>query len=465
LRVRWTGLTAARRWLVALCTLVLLAAGLLVWSPGLNGPYQFDDYATPLDDPASQSLAAWTHQLPLTLRPLTKLSYALEADAGLSSRPGARRVLSIGLLAVAAVLLYLLIAQLESGLAPLAAAFLAALWFVHPVHADSVLMISGRTAVLAAMLLLAALLAFERARPLLAGVLFLFACLSRETALAGLLPFGVLAASRPGATPRAVLRELAPILAASVIAVGWLFTTPRYLELAEFSFLGRPVWHSLFAQVGAVPAGLAVLLRPSELSIDYGIPLPAAATEPLFLAGLVLYLVAAAGIVVFLRRSRTAALGLALWLAALLPTQSLVPKLDALSNRPLSLALAGLLIAAAPLLGVAMGRPMRRPAIRPRSSSWLSRGASVGALVLVVMLAVSTARRSELFGSELALWEDAASKSSLSARPHVQYALILKRAGRDREAWQEIAIARGMDPFSPRIDVLQRAWRPERDTP
>ncbi len=463
-RLRWMGLTAARRWLTAVGILVALVAGFLVWSPGLNGPYQFDDYATPLDDPASQSLAAWTQYLPLTLRPLTKLSYALEADAGLTGRPAVRRVLSIGLLAAAALLLYRLIAQLQPGLAPLGAAFLTALWFLHPVHADSVLMLSGRTALLAAVLLLAALLAMDRARPLLAGVLFLLACLARETALAGLLPLAVLAASRPAATPRAVLRSLAPVLVAGLIALGWFLTTPRYVALAEYSFLGRPLGDSLLAQVGAVPAGLAVLLQPSRLSIDYGIALPTAASEPLFIVGLGLYLIAAAGIVLCLRRSRSVALGLALWLAALLPTQSLIPKLDALSNRPLGLALAGLLIAMAPLLSLVIAR-LHTPALSRFWSAWLSRGAGVGALVLLAMLAGATAQRSALFRSELALWEDAAAKSSASARPHVQYAMLLKSAGRAREAWQQIAIARGLDPFSARIEILHKAWRPESDTP
>jgi len=441
-----------------------LAGGFLVWSPGLNGPYQFDDYATPLNDPASQSLAAWTHYLPLTLRPLTKLTYAVEADAGLSSLPGVRRAFSIGLLALAALLLYRLIAQLQSNVAPLTAAFLAALWFVHPVHADSVLMLSGRTALLATVLLLAALLAFERARPLLAGVLFMFACLSRETALAGLLPFVVLAASRPGTTVRSVLRELAPVVVAGLIVITWFLTTPRYVQLAEYSFLGRPLWHSLLAQVGAVPTGLMLSLQPSKLSIDYGMPLPTAATAPLFLAGLMLYVVAVVGIVLLLRRSRTAALGLALWLAALLPTQSFVPKLDALSNRPLSLALAGLLIAAAPLLAAAVER-LRTRAAGNGWSAWPGPGVGAAALMLVALLALSTAHRSDLFNSELALWQDAAAKSTTSARPHLQYAMLLKQAGRDREAWQEVSLARGIDPFSARIDVLYKAWKPENQAP
>ena len=58
------------------------------------------------------------------------------------------------------------------------------------------------------------------------------------------------------------------------------------------------------------------------------------------------------------RRRPAVSIGLAMWLAALLPTQSFVPKLDTLVNRPLSLALAGLLIAAAPLMGAAFGQVM-----------------------------------------------------------------------------------------------------------
>jgi len=47
-------------------------------------------------DPASQSLAAWWQVVPQTLRPLTKLSYALESELGATSAP-ARRVLQLGM--------------------------------------------------------------------------------------------------------------------------------------------------------------------------------------------------------------------------------------------------------------------------------------------------------------------------------------------------------------------------------
>ena len=455
-----------QRSLLAIGAMLVLIAGLSTWSAGLNGPYQFDDYVTPLGDPASQSLDAWGTFLPRTLRPATKLSYALEAEAGLSGQPAARRVVSFMLFALAAVLLGLLIARLEPRAAPFGALMLAAVWFLHPVQADSVLLLSGRTALLSAVFLLIALLALERSRPLLSAILFVLACLARETALAGLLPLAALAASRPGVSTRSVLRELSPILAGAALALLWMLTTPRYLQLAEFSLLGRPFWHSFFSQVGAVPLGLDLLLHPVRLSVDYGLPLPGKATDPLFLFGLGLYLAAAAGIVLLLRRSRIAAVGLALWLAALLPTQSLIPKLDALSNRPLSLALAGLLLLAAPILLTAF------EGVRGKASKSAATGsaifpagpglaAGVVALALLVPLAGASVQRAELFRTELSLWQDAAAKSSANPRPHMQYAALLHRAGRNREAREALSAAQAIDPFSSQIAAMAKVYQPE----
>lgn len=365
----------------------------------------------------------------------------------------------------AAGLLVVLIDRLTPGSAPLGAAFLAAVWFIHPVHADAVLLLSGRTALLSSLLLLAALLALERARRWFAGLLFVFACLSRETALAGLLPLAVLAASRPGTSFRSMARQLAPALLGGALIVAWMLTTARYLHLAEYSFLGRPFWSSLASQVGAVPVGLGVLFNPAALSIDYGIPLPTRLSEPLFLLGTVLYLAAAIGVVVFLRRSRAVAVGLAIWLAALLPTQSVVPKLDALTNRPLSFALAGLLLAAAPLLADGMGR-WRNWAQRHRSALVLTRTAPAGgALVLLLVLTAVTAQRSTLFRSELVLWQDAAAKSQRNARPHLQYAALLKRAGRDREAYREALAARLIDPFNSQVAVSVTSYHVDEVNP
>ncbi len=471
--------TVPAKLLWAAVTTLILIAGLWAWTSGLSGPYHFDDYATPLGDPASQSLAAWQQYLPVTLRPVTKLSYALEAEAGIGGDPAPRRLVSILLQVITAGLLFLLIARLAPDAAPRSATwgavFLAAIWLVHPVHADSILMLSGRTAVLSTVFLLAALLALERSHSWWAALLFVLACLSRETALAGLLPLAVLATSRPGARPREVLREIAPLLIASAIVFLWILTTPRYVDLAEFSFLGRPFWPSFSSQVGAVPVGLWLLFNPSALSIDYGIPLPTKPLEPMVLLGLAMYVAAAIGIFVFLRRSRPVAIGLALWLAALLPTQSLIPKLDALTNRPLSLALAGLLLVAAPLLAVGWSWLRVKPAGMsgeqtasqpasgvPAGTRWV---AACSAVALLLVLTTATTRRAEMFQSELSLWQDAAAKSYANARPHLQVAMLLKDQSLHHEALEALSTARTIDPFSSRINALWSVYRKDEEKP
>jgi hypothetical protein len=76
----------------------------------------------------------------------------------------------------------------------------------------------------------------------------------------------------------------------------------------------------------------------------------------------------------------------------------------------------------------------------------------------VVFLTTVTGQRSSLFQSELALWRDAASKSTVNSRPHLQYIVLLQAEGRHQEARQQLTIARTIDPFSSRIDALWKAY-------
>ena len=438
---------------------------LLAWSRGLNGPYLFDDVVTPVSDPASQSLSAWGEHLRATLRPVTKLTYALEASAGMSDEPPLRRVVSLLFHAGSALLLWILIGRLAPGVTSFGAAALAAIWFVHPVHADSVLFVSGRTTVLSNFFLIAALLALDESNRWVSAAFFALACLARETALAALLPLGVIAAVKHQGRWRATLREFAPVLGAAALAFAWMATTPRYAALADYSMAGRPWLSSVIRQVSAVPVGVGLLFAPESLSIDYGVPLATRLGQPLFLLGVLMYLAAGAGIVFFLRRRPAVSIGLAIWIAALLPTQSLMPKLDALANRPLSLALAGLLMAAAPLIGAMLSRvqpasPEATPVRRSLGGGgWRAVPAAVAAATLFTALAIETSRRATLFQSPLDLWRDAAAKSRVNERPHVNYAMFLRQEGRSSEALRELTIAARIDPFSSHIDTMMRVLR------
>jgi hypothetical protein len=435
---------------VVIATALVIA--LLAWTPGLRGPYLFDDHATPVTDPASQSLWAWGQNLRATLRPVTKLTYALEAAAGMTQEPAMRRAVTLLFHAASALLLWILIGRLVPSIGSIGAAALAVIWFVHPVHADGVLLVSGRTTVLSNMFVIASLLALDESNRWLSALFFALACLARETALAALLPLGVLAAVRHQGRWRETSQEYAPVLGAAALAMAWIATTPRYVALAEYSMAARPWLSSVIKQVSAVPVGLELLFSPRSLSIDYGIPLATKLGQPLFIAGVVMYVAAGAGIVFFLRRRPVVSIGLAIWLAALLPTQSFVPKLDALANRPLSLALAGLLIVAAPAIGAVVAR-VRWQLV-----------AGVAAAALFTALAIQTAGRALLFQSPIDLWQDAAAKSRVNERPHVNYALLLREEGRDAEAFQELSIAARIDPFSSQIDTMLRALRSQENS-
>lgn len=56
---------------------LLLAAVLAVWANALWADFQFDDWADVVDNPAAQATQAW-ERLPRTVRPLLKLTYALQ---------------------------------------------------------------------------------------------------------------------------------------------------------------------------------------------------------------------------------------------------------------------------------------------------------------------------------------------------------------------------------------------------
>ncbi len=408
------------------------------WCVGLAGPYQFDDHITPVDDPASQSLAAFVTELPRTLRPATKLTYAIEASVGVDG-PAERRAVSIAMLAVAAIALAGLLRAVVPG-ARVAALVAAIVFVAHPVHAEGVLAVTGRDAVLAMACVLAALLALARDRPRLAGAIFLVAMLARETAIAAAFPIAVLELTRPGSTWRAAASRLAPCGAALALASLWLVLTPRYHALAHASFTdARGVGTAQVAQVGAIFDGISLYVRPGSLTLDHGEPIVTRVADPRFLLGGLALVGAAIACVLAIRaRDRATAIGAALWLAAIVPTQTLVPKLDPLTERPLELGLAGIALVAC---GVAATLARRWRGVR--RPTYILAGA------LAVALVAATIARARTYRSELALWRDAATKSEANPRPHYNYGIVLEHAGLRDEALIEMRRADALRPFDP----------------
>jgi hypothetical protein len=389
-----------------------------VWLSGAHGPYLFDDWITPVHDPASQDIGSWAARATSTLRPLTKLTFAIEASAGLARSPGARRALSALLMGLAALLASCLLRKrVPEG----AAAALALLWALHPVHADAIWMLAGRSQLLAMALALGALLAAQGDRPRWAAVLFLCAVLARETALAAALPLLVLTRERRA--------TLAPSLIALALGCAYVASVPRHRELLAFSFGALDVSQHLQAQLAALPRGTLLLLAPASLSFDHGNEI--SSSLPLALAGASMLLaVLAATAFATVRRSPLALAG-AVWLAAMLPTNSIVPRIDPLTERPLGFALLAVVL----LLGAV--------------ASVERRVMTASAMALAAILGAFTLRRSHVTASEVAFWADCAQHSPNAARTRYNHALALLREGRGDAARRELQSALELDPFDP----------------
>jgi Flp pilus assembly protein TadD len=59
----------------------------------------------------------------------------------------------------------------------------------------------------------------------------------------------------------------------------------------------------------------------------------------------------------------------------------------------------------------------------------------------------------------LKLWQDAAAKSRVNERPHMQYAVLLLEEGRYREAREALSTAQRINPFSSQIATMSRLFQ------
>lgn len=161
--------------------LLILSVSALVYSPGLSGPYLFDDYSNLLDnrymrleqlDIDSVQRAAFSLNAGPLQRPVAMASFAINTYlAGGFESPAAFRVINLAIHLLNGILVYSLLllvieryrkihrTQFELSNRVLSAA-LAFLWLVHPINLTSVLYIVQRMTSLAALFTLLALISY-----------------------------------------------------------------------------------------------------------------------------------------------------------------------------------------------------------------------------------------------------------------------------------------------------------------
>jgi len=391
----------------------LAAAILAAYANAFGGAFQFDDYNVIVNYPAVHSWGAWWQEMP-GIRPLLKASYAANwvADTGATGFIAANVVLHfINVLLVFGILRRL---APRLGIADEAAhrvAWFAALMFaLHPAQTEAVTYISGRSVSLMAMFTLAALLAYLKARDgsraiaWRAASAFFFAALATKEN-AWILPLALLLCELPqkefrwrGFLARSAGHGL--VLLGLALAV---LTIPAYFKLLAGSLKTRSLSENLLTQIDGVLYLIAHPLLALTLNIDPDLPVHKTLTPVLALKAAAFIALFAVVVWLWRRRPETRWLsfGILWFFIWLIPTNSILPRIDVANDRQLYLALIGPALIAGAVLA-------KWP--QPR------RATAIVVVVVALFLGVSTALRNQDYRSELALWEATVQRSPNKAR-------------------------------------------------
>lgn len=390
---------------------VLLLAGAvaLAYLNAFAGAFQFDDYNVIVNNPAVQSWDAWIGDMP-GIRPLLKLSYLFNWTSGLGSTGFhlVNLVCHIGNALMVYALARRWTATRTTGQPPEQIAWLAALLFaLHPAHTEAVTYISGRSVSLMAVFYLGSMLTYLRGMEcsnrllshVLSPALFAAALLVKETAWT--LPFALFLwglAQEPSAW-RQNLRRLGMHWGVLVGVLALMLSMQGYRRLLVVSLATRSPWDNLLVQAEGVFYLITQPLLLLQLNIDPDLP---AITEPNLAA-----IAKAAGLLALigggfaaLRRHPWLGLSILWFFLHLLPTNSLLARLDVANDRQLYLAGIG----PALIASVALHRVLAEPR------------ALIAGLALAFVLTTATVIRNTDYRSEIALWEATVQDSPNKAR-------------------------------------------------
>ncbi len=434
-----------------------VAAG-AAYANAVAADFQFDDFGDVVGNPSAEA-ATFLERLPATVRPLLKASYALQDAAHGPWAPGYHAV-NLALHVVAAALAAALLvraarlAGLEARAGALFAAAVAALWAVHPALTETVTYVSGRSMGLSSVLVLATLLAATgRQAPTARLAAFAGAALAplaRETAL--IAPAILLwwqLTLQPREPFRAALARAAPVWIGAGLAAAIVFAMPRHADLVAFSLAQRPPLLALRNNLHAVPEILSVWFAPWAVTIDPATPLFWPWENWRTLAKLAAILSAAGIALALRRRAPLVAFGLGLAGLALVPTNSIVWRLDPVGLKPLYLSGLGLTLALA-----AAALPLARRA--PRASL-------AAAAALALALGLASVQRNALFADPVALWTDAAAKAPEKGRPWIMLGYALIDEARYAEAVDALDRGLALEPWDAQAETARAAAAALRD--
>jgi protein O-mannosyl-transferase len=307
----------ARQWTLAVA---LVAA--LTYANALANQFSLDDQWIVLENPLVHSLSGlwrafgapyWPNGLVGQYRPLVIASFALDWAVG-HGGGWAFHLVNVGW-HVAATLLVL---RLARHVLPEVGAVAAAMLFaVHPVHVEAVSSVVGRSELMAAVFVLAAVLA-HRAGQRRAIAWYALALLSKESGIVflGLAVVHDLLLTDDKRSRRTLYLGYVAVIAAYACLLAWVFRGGKTVEVPSVVWIGATPIERYLTMLRVVPEYVRLMVWPWNLAIDYTpqtLVLVKTVT-PMVILGVAI-LLATAGLIAFTwRRAPVVAAGI-LWFA------------------------------------------------------------------------------------------------------------------------------------------------------
>lgn len=447
------------------------ALPLLLYANSFLGDFQFDDVTAILENPHLEGWNTFLGHLDHMVRPVLYVTFLVDrflfADAALGYH-----LTNVGLHLISGFLVYGIILRAGVEKVEFIAFWTSLLFLIHPLSTETVTYISGRASGLMTCLYLLAFLLFLKATEesgrnrqyqiWYAGSLlaFLLAWGSKETAVTFpvvLLLWDVLIRRLHGTTLRSrFLSYHMPFWIIVVVGgVVVLWKHPQYSYLANFSLNLRPIGDNILSQIHAVPYASFLFFAPWHQSFDHDLPI----VHSVFQWPLVLDLMVLSGLIVAalvaIRRFPLVAFGMGWFLLQLLPTNSVIPRHDLLSERNLYLPSIGFFIVV-----VTCGVGLSRWFFKEESSLlWIRSVMRTVGLAWVLALCILTVQRNALYQDPVLLWSDAVQKSPHKARPHnnLGHAYALRKDW--EQAIEEFRVALTLKPdYSLAQENLRNAY-------
>ncbi len=445
---------APRPWAWYGAGLAALAVLFWVYGPAMHTGFLFDDTKQQFALPsASQPLSSWIGPV----RPVLMFTYWVNTRISMEDT-SSYHVFNILIHALTGIFVFLVIRRLvgwagteKSSRLPWAV-FGALLFLLHPLQAESVAYISGRSDALCGMFGCASFAAFlYRRSPAItwAGVLpvlllFAAAVLTKEQAV--VLP-ALFVLTDFWWNPQFPLRALRAnwrlyvvlgLGAAAGVALFWRMILGQGTGgSAGFAMKDFTWYQYLFTQFRAVFTYLFNFLLPINLTLDWDFPI----SHGIFEHGAIFYLAAwlavAAAAWRYRRTFPLSGYGYFVFLLLLSPTSSILPIQDPVADRRMYFPILGLILIAIDLL--------RRLRVEPRVLA-------TAAAALLVAAALATHARAEVWSDPILLWRDTALKSPNKIRAHFQLAFAYFEQGRSDLAVAEFQKTAELKP--PTADLL-----------